>query len=271
MKKHDGDFLRLLSLSHILMGVMSLPFIIFMRPAGMPAFSSYIVSLLCCAGFYLLGQVFFLAAIAHSEPSRISPILGLKVLMLAVISALFMGEHFSATKWIAVGLCTTAIFLLSNSGEKLNRRTLVFAVLACTGYCLSDLNIKILVDQFSCMSVLGRSILTGSMCYALCGLAGVGVLIFTRSKISRDTWVYVIPFSLAWFLSVIFLFSCFSLIGVVFGNILQSTRGLISVVLGFVIAYMGFEEWETKITRKVFFQRLLAAALMTGAVGLFFI
>lgn len=271
MKKHDGDFLKLLCLSHIIMGVVSLPVIVFMRPVEMPAVSGYIVSLLACVGFYLIGQIFFFAAIAHSEPSRVSPILGLKVLMLAVINAAFLGATFSAAKWIAVGLSTAAIFLLSSTGGKMDRRALVFAVLACTGYCFSDLNIKILVDKFSFMGVFGRAILTGSMCYALCGLAGAVALVFCRGRTDRDTWLYALPFSVLWFISMIFLFSCFSLVGVVFGNILQSTRGLISVVLGFAIAHIGFEDWEAKVTKKVFLQRLLAALLMTGAVGLFLI
>lgn len=271
LKKHDGDFLKLLSLSHIIMGIVSLPFLVFLRPAEMPAVSSYIVSLLGCTGFYLVGQTFFFAAIAHSEPSRISPILGLKVLMLAVISSLFFGEHFSATKWVAVGLSTAAIFLLSNSGGRLGWRTLIFAVLACLGYCLSDLNIKTLIDKFGFMPVIDRAILTGSMCYALCGLAGAVALMFSRSRTDKEVWLYALPFAVTWFISVIFLFSCFSLVGVVFGNILQSTRGLISVVLGFAIAHIGFEDWEAKVGKRVFLQRLLAALLMTGAVGLFLI
>lgn len=263
--------MKLLCLSHIIMGVVSLPFILFVRPAGMPSFSGYIVSLLCCTGFYLIGQTFFFAAIAHSEPSRISPILGLKVLMLAVINATFLGVSFSATKWVAVGLSTVAIFLLSNSGGRLPWRTLLFAVLACAGYSLSDLNIKILVDHFSFMGVLSRSILTGSMTYALCGVAGAVGLAFCRGRIGRETWLYALPFSMTWFISMIFLFSCFSLVGVLFGNILQSTRGLISIVLGVAIAHMGFEDWESKVSKKVFLHRILAAALMVGAVGLFLI
>lgn len=271
IKKHNNDFLRLLCLSHIVIGVVSLPLAVLMRPAEMPPVSEYIVSLLCCAGFYLVGQALFFAAIAHSEPSRVSPLLGLKILMLAVINAVFLGMDFGVAKWVAVGLSTTAIFLLSNSGGKMGVRPLVFAVLACVGYSLSDLNIKILVDKFDFMGVFGRSILTSSMCYVLCGLVGAIALMFCRGRTDKETWLYALPFSVTWFISIIFLFSCFSLVGVVFGNILQSTRGLISVVLGFAIAHAGFETWEPKVEKKIFLQRLLAALLMTSAVGLFLI
>ena len=60
----------------------------------------------------------------------------------------------------------------------MSRRSLVFAVLACVGYSLSDLNIKRFVDHFQFMSVCDRdrAVLTGSMCYVLCG-SGRGFLL----------------------------------------------------------------------------------------------
>ncbi len=271
LKKHKGEFLKLLCLSHITIGVASLPFIALTWPGEMPALSAYFLSLLGCAGFYLMGQAFFFAAIAHTEPSRVSPILGLKVLMIAAISALFLGEHFSAVKWVAVGLSTVSIFLLFNSGGALSWRILLFALLTCIGYCFSDFNTKALVDHFHFMPVLDRAVLTAGLCYVLCGVAGALTLPFCRSRTTLKIWLDALPFSVVWFISVICLFACFSLVGVVFGNILLSTRGLFSIVLGFVIAHIGFEQWEPKVSRKVFLQRLIAALLMTGAVGLFLI
>jgi drug/metabolite transporter (DMT)-like permease len=271
LRKYEGGIVKLFCLAHIVMGVACVPVVVFMRPTEMPAVSSYIASLLSCSGFYLTGQLFFFAAIAHAEPSRVSPILGLKVLILAVISSMFLGHSFNATKWTAVGLSLVAILLLSNSGGKMGLRPLLYAAFACLGYSLSDLNVKILVDKFSFMDLFDRAILTGCMCFSLCGLVGLIALPFSPGKTSRTTWAYVIPFAATWLISVMFLFSCFSLVGVVFGNILQSTRGIISIVLGYVIAHAGFETWEAKVSKRVLLQRLLAALLMTMAVGLFLI
>ncbi|OHB55031.1 MAG: hypothetical protein A2Y12_12025 [Planctomycetes bacterium GWF2_42_9] len=69
---------------------------------------------------------------------------------------------------------------------------------------------------------------------------------------------------------MILLFSSFALIGVIFGNIIQSTRGIMSIVLGYIISNFGHELLETKITKKVFIYRLLAAILMTGSIALFY-
>ncbi|HBG78125.1 MAG TPA: hypothetical protein DDW84_04645 [Phycisphaerales bacterium] len=94
-------------------------------------------------------------------------------------------------------------------------------------------------------------------------------LFFTQNT-SKEAWLDSIPFAFFWFIAMIFLFSCFAVIGVVFGNIIQSTRGIISIVLGYVIANFGFELLETKITKKVFIQRILAALLMTASIALFY-
>lgn len=49
--------------------------------------------------------------------------------------------------------------------------------------------------------------------------------------------------------AMFFLFGCFGTIGVVYGNILQSLRGVISILVGFLIARMGFVSLEEKVGR----------------------
>ena len=270
-KRHDNTIITLLALSHILMGAISIPLAMWLWPELMPPLTQYGLSLLGSAGFYLLGQFFLFAAIIHSEPSRIAPMLGLKVLMLSMIGVLFLGANFEPAQWLAVLLCTAAVFLLSWSGKHIERRFVVLGVLACLSYCLSDLSIKALVDHFSFMGPLSGASLATALCYVLCGIFGAVVVAFNPKHSTRGTWLYAVPFAASWFVAMICLFSCFGLVGVVYGNILQSMRGIISIVLGFVIAHIGFESLEPKPSIRIIVQRLVAAALMTGAVGLFLI
>lgn len=268
-KRHDNNIIALLALSHILMGLISIPLAILMWPEAMPGIRVYIWSLIGTSGFYLLGQFFLFAAIIHSEPSRVSPLLGLKVFILTLISVVFLRQHFDLSKWIAVGLTTGAVLLLSNSGKRLESRFILLGLLACVSYCLSDLCIKVLVDHFAFMGILPGAVIATALSYIVCGLCGIAVVIINPTHSTRDTWLYAVPFAVSWFVAMIFLFSCFGLIGVVFGNILQSTRGIISIVLGFVIAHIGFETLEPKPSRRMIVQRLAAAVMMTAAVVLF--
>jgi drug/metabolite transporter (DMT)-like permease len=236
----------------------------------MPALSSYLPSLLASTGFYLFGQIFLFSALIKSEPSRVSPLLGMKLIILALISFFFLHQHLSLAQWIAVLLCSISVFLLSNSGKKLQRASLILIILACLSYCISDINIKVLVGHFHYLGVFHGSVFSTALCYVLSGIGGVIFLFARPHNMSRDAWLYSLPFAFSWLLAMFFLFSCFALIGVVFGNILQSTRGVMSIGLGYFIAHISLDRLETKITRQVLVKRILAAVLMTVSIALFY-
>jgi drug/metabolite transporter (DMT)-like permease len=251
------------------MGLLSVPLVLVLKPADMPPLETYLNPLFFTAIFYLLGQLFLFAALARTEASRVSPLLGLKIIILALISVIFLNQSMTPTKWAAVGLSTAAAFLLSNTGTRLPLPGIVLIVLACLSYSLSDLNIKVLVDHFAYLGVLKGAMLGTGLTYILCGLFGLPVIFFRRKDLNPRTWAWSAPFALSWLIAVFFLFSCFALIGVVFGNIIQSTRGIISIAMGYAIAHIGLERLEPKINRSVYIRRLAAAALMTAAVALY--
>ena len=82
-------------------------------------------------------------------------------------------------------------------------------------------------------------------------------------------WRRATPFALAWLVAMAFLFVCFAYAGVVLGGIVQSTRGLISIGLGAILAAQGLVHLESHVSRAIFWRRIAAAGLMMLAVGLF--
>jgi drug/metabolite transporter (DMT)-like permease len=269
-ERHKNDIGTLLALSHIIMGIISVFLVIFLLPQNMPDFSTYLPSLLGSTVFYLFGQIFLFSALIKSEASRISPLLGIKVIILALISFIFLHQHLNLVQWIAVVLCSLSVFLLSNSGTKLHQSSVILVVLACISYCISDTSIKALVEHFRFLGDFQGAVFSTGLCYILSGFAGLTYLVLKPHNTNRDTWLYSLPFAFSWLIAMIFLFSCFTLIGVVFGNILQSTRGVISIGLGFFIAQLGFQRLEAGTTRDVFIKRILAACLMTLSIALFY-
>lgn len=269
-ERHKNDIGTLLALSHIIMGVISIILVLLLMPGRMPDFLSYLPSLWGSAGFYLFGQIFLFSALVRSEASRVSPLLGMKIIILALISFLILGQHLAFLQWVAVLLCSLSVFLLSSSGTKLHRWDIILVLLACVSYCISDLSIKALVTRFAFMGEFKGAVFSTALCYTLCGFVGLTFLALKPHNTGRDTWLYSLPFAFSWLIAMFFLFSCFALIGVVFGNILQSTRGVISIVLGFLLAHAGFQRLETKITRNIFIRRVLAACLMTLSIALFY-
>ncbi|MCE5186208.1 MAG: DMT family transporter [Planctomycetaceae bacterium] len=269
VKQHRNDIAALLAASHVLMGVISIPLVLILKPAEMPPFAVYRNALLGTTGFYLLGQLFLFAALTRTEASRVSPLLGFKIVILAAISVLFMHHSLTMAQWAAVGLGTAAALLLSHSGQRISVPSAAMIVSACVTYSLSDLNIKLLVDHFRYLGVLHGALLSTGISYILCGAAGAVLALVKYRSIQMRTWAWSLPFALSWLTGVVFLFCCFALIGVVFGNIIQSTRGIMSIGMGWLLVRAGREHLEPRIAGSVRLKRIAAAILMTAAVALY--
>ena len=172
---------------------------------------------------------------------------GRKVLVLSFGLLLLAGwvtgkESVAATAWLAV---------------------------ACIAYSLSDLNIARLVGVLGPPFSVHATILAVCLSYLLCGIAGLACLPWLGRGIRDMDWRFALPFSFCWFVGMCFLFGCFGSIGAVYGNILQSTRGIISVLIGAYLARLGLERLEQRITARTLARRVAAAVLMCVAIWLF--
>jgi len=115
-----------------------------------------------------------------------------------------------------------------------------------------------------------RAVLVGvCLCYILNGAVCAAAGPFVAPWRSISGWRYAIPFSVCWYLAMVALFACFGIIGAVYGNILQSTRGLFSILLGAWIGRLGHLHVEQPVARGALARRLLGAALMCLAIWLY--
>lgn len=268
-RNHKSVF-RLISLSHIIMGVISVVILVFIWPDNMLAFKEYGFNLLACSLFYLTGQACLFMALKRSDASRVSPLLGVKVFLLAIISVCFLNKSFSGLQWLSIVLSIAAAGILACSGGRLCRISILWIFLACLAYCLSDLNIKPLVILFRYLGLMHASVLSVCLCDFICGLVGLIIFCF-QSRASKGMWAGAAVFASSWFIGQILLFACFTLVGVVYGNIIQSSRGVMAILIGFLLASIGFESLEERVSHKVLLQRIGAALLMSGAIALYFL
>jgi hypothetical protein len=82
--------------------------------------------------------------------------------------------------------------------------------------------------------------------------------------------VPAVQYSAVWLLAMIALYACLGQVGAVFGNILQSTRGVMSVAVGAALAHAGWHELEERVDRATLLKRIAAAVAMTAAIALWF-
>jgi drug/metabolite transporter (DMT)-like permease len=236
----------------------------------MPPFRVYYQPLLSSMFFYFTAQAALFIALRRSDASRVSPLLALKVVFLALISVIFMHEVLGLQQWVAILLCLAAAVTLNFTGGQLPWMTAAMVILACLGYSLSDLNIKLLVDALAGSLKQQDAIYFGvCACYLCCGVVALPMLLWQRQGIWRDL-PYAIPFSLAWLAAMVFLFTCFATVGVIYGNILQSTRGILSIGMGVILAKMNLEHLEQRVSISVTLRRVLAAGMMGAAIYLYF-
>lgn len=260
---------RLLVASHLFMGVACAAALPFLWSADVPPPSRYAGPLVGSAFSYLAGQAGLFLLIRRVEASRVAPLLGFKILILAVIATAFLGQPLSAGQWVAVLLCAASVLLLNFAGVRMSAASAAWLLVACVGYSLSDLCITSLVRLLRPLSGLRAAALAVCLSYLLCGAVAAAMLPLAGGRRALSGLRYSAPFAAAWLLAMVFLFGCFGAIGAVYGNVIQSTRGILSVLLGAALARMGARDLEQRATRAALLGRAAAAALMTAAIWLF--
>ena len=86
-----------------------------------------------------------------------------------------------------------------------------------------------------------------------------------RFQLCKDA----LPYALTWYCAIILLFLCYGSIGAVFGNIIQASRGIISVLLGAWLLHCGYEHLEPRVGRKAWCRRFLMAVVMICSMCLY--
>ncbi len=262
-----ADPIHLLIYSQIIMGVLAAIVLPFAAPAGLFTHHEYVIPVILSGAGYLLGQGSFFMTIRELEASRASSLLGVKLVVLALINLLVFGVVISAFQWLAVVLCVVAAVMMNFSGVKMSWKGVLWLLLTCIGYSFSDIYGRNAVFCIAGNASFVSAVTSTALCYVMLGVIALPGIFFIRK--SGPAFLAAVPFAICWFGAVLLLFSCFALLGVVFGNIVQSLRGLISIGLGVLLAWGGFSHIEAKTGAAVFLRRVISAVLMIVAIAIY--
>jgi drug/metabolite transporter (DMT)-like permease len=271
--RHPGRTAHLLLFGHLMMAVVSVPLTVLLWPETLPPLSSLGGFLAGSILFYAASQGVTIRAMHHTEPSRVSPLLGIKVLLMGLFAWGILGTTLSLQQQLALALCTLGAIALGLTGERLPLRAAVLILMAASGYVLSDLCIHRLVRLLTAQGqpllpaalfALGLTYSTLALCSLILSPFLGGIRNLTRHP--RD----VAPFALFWLGAMAFYYVTLGLVGPVFGVVLQSTRGLFSVLLGALLHRLALHgALEQALPRAVFYRRFAAAALMFSGIVLY--
>ncbi|NMA42352.1 MAG: DMT family transporter [Oligosphaeraceae bacterium] len=266
--------LGLLARGHILMGCLSLfGLLLFWQKSIISDYRNWLLVTVYGVLFYLCGQACLFMAQRKVDSSRVVPLLGLKLVILALANAfLFRTESYGFMQIIAIACTILSAFILNNAGRRIPLTSFLWVVAACCGYSFSDICIKKQMDLMgqaaTNKSLLGLSMFSSSISYTMCGMVGLIMLPFLKRQKAK-VWKLAAPFAVAWMAGIVFLFACFQQIGTVNGNIVQSTRGVWAVLLGVVLSKAGQTYLEEKVPWNIVMRRFLAAAMLVVGILLY--
>lgn len=274
--------LRLMVTAHAMLAVVCGVGYLVLMPRGEQAqpadWSWAIVTSIFVAVFYLTANTLLFFALRRTEASRIAPLLGFKVVLLALATQFILGEALVGQQWVAVVLATIAAVMLGSSGGRLPITVALLAFATCAGFVGSDVFISEMwpawlpagiTEEAATDGQRVRASMTGmALVYIWCGLIAFALLPIAKPW-KKEHWKGSAPYAACWLIAMVCLFSAFALVGIVLGNILQATRGLMSILIGVAVVKLGHHHIESHASLKVIIQRGIAAALMIGAIALY--
>lgn len=267
----NGTPLQLLIASHLIMGgwaALCLGGLLLRQ--DLPPVKEYWKTLLATTGFYMFGQMAFFSAVRRTEASRIAPLLGLKIIFIALFGILFMNLRLFPHQWGAILLCFCGALLSNWSGQRIPLAGLLWLGTTIVSYSLNDISIKLLIDDIE--RAIGKGVSALFLAFGLTYFS-VGLFSLIAAAVFRSIKPIhlkpALPFACWWFGAMLFLFACFGQIGPLLGNIVQSGRGIIAVIIGAVFARYSWTAYEEKLSRRILIGRLIAAFLITISIIVF--
>ncbi|GAB1490198.1 DMT family transporter [Opitutaceae bacterium] len=249
--------------SNLTMGVCLIPLWL-LGGAGQPVAMLWQPAV--AGALFFLGQACTFWAMA-GDVSVATPVLGLKIIMVAIGSALLLSDPVPLKWWIAAALSTLAIALLNAPGRRDHQRvstTVLAAALAAAFYALSD----VLVQKWTPAWGAGRFIPLMFGAVAIYSFALIPLFRAPLSAIPAAGWRWLGPGALALAAqsaSMAYVLGVYGDATAV--NIVYSSRGLWSVVAVWLIGHW-FSNTEGKAGPVVMRRRLAGALLMLAAIGL---
>ena len=217
------------------------------------------------AALFLAGQVAALVALQRGDVSVATPVMGLKVVLVAVFVTLIMGDRVAPVVWIAATLSSVGVIFLSRRGAGPHAGgtipALIYGALAAAAFALFD----VLVQKWAPGWGAGRFL---PVMMGFVGLYSLALLAISREPVPAGAWRPLVlggafvAVQGAMFIGSLAVFAHATTI-----NVVYSARGLWSVVLVWAIGHW-FGNRERDQGAAVLRSRLLGAALLLGAIVL---
>jgi drug/metabolite transporter (DMT)-like permease len=220
---------------------------------------------------FLSGQIWTFVSLGRGDVSVATPVMGLKIILVAAFSAFLFTKPLTTKMWLAAALATAGVVLLNLSGKKQGAPqnphvgfTIVTAALAALSYAVFD----VLIQKWSPAWGLGRFL---PIMMGLVGLYSFSLIPLFEKPLRTmplATWrplggaALCMSSQALLFVSTIAYFQ-----NAAVANVLYSVRGLLSIAAVWLFGHW-FSNTEKEQGREALAPRLTGALLMFIAVVL---
>ena len=214
-----------------------------------------------------LAYVCFFQAMKLIEASRLSSLLGMKMVTLAIFNIIVFRDFPDGWKWAAIVLSSIAAVGMNFSGGRLPARGCVMLVVTLCCYAVTDTLAGKLVAEIPGPNLTTRSLAATALNFG--ALGALSSLVFIRMKFEPAVFRAAFSYGFCWMLAMVGLVASLHLLGVMLGNIVQSSRGFFSVLIGYALFRCGRRDLEPPAPPRMWVRRGVMAALMALAMGLY--
>lgn len=216
---------------------------------------------------FVLGSVLNFISLDRGDVSIATPVLGIKIILVALLSTLIVGELIPLKLWIAAGLSTTAIALL-NRTRGIHHQHVTSTIFAAGFSAASFALFDVLVQKWSPAWGLGRfpPLMLGFVAIYAVGL--VPRFPAPLKAIPGAAWPWLLGGSLVMAVQSLIFVGTVAYFGhATTANVIYSSRGLWSVVVVWIIGHW-FHNAEQQLGAGILRWRLIGSALMLVAIAL---
>jgi drug/metabolite transporter (DMT)-like permease len=214
---------------------------------------------------FLLGQLLNYFALQRGDVSVATPVLGLKIILVALFTTLLLTQNVPAKLWAAAALSSLAIALLNRNGGAKHHHvgsTILYAGTSAAMFALFD----VLVQKWSPAWGAGRFLPVMLAFVALFSVVFIPFFSAPLTAVPRGGWPWLMGGCL--FIgsqSLVFVMAIVKFRNATSANVIYSSRGLWSVVAVWAIGHW-FANREQHLAASVLRWRLIGAALMMAAI-----
>ena len=216
---------------------------------------------------FLLGQLLNYVALQRGDVSVATPVLGVKIVLVALFTTLLLTQGVSAKLWAAAALSSLAIALLNRTGGAKRHHvgsTICYAGSSAAMFALFD----VLVQKWAPAWGAGRFLPVMLGFVAVFSVALIPFFHAPVKAIPRGAWPWLMGGCvLIGFQSLVFVMAIVKFRNATAANVIYSSRGLWSVAAVWAIGHW-FANREQHLGASVLRWRLVGAALMMAAIAL---